>query len=116
MHNLIVALVLLCSFSAASAQIEVGLKLVQTIPMPDIDGRIDHFSIDVKGQRAFLAALAKNTIEAVDLKGGRVIQTLPGFAKPQGVQFVAELNRLFVATGVDGALRTLDGTTLELLR
>jgi DNA-binding beta-propeller fold protein YncE len=49
------------------------------------------------------------------LKAGRVIRTLPDFAKPQGVRFVAELNRLFVATGTDGALKTLDGTTLSIL-
>jgi DNA-binding beta-propeller fold protein YncE len=116
MHKLIVALVLLVTMSAASAQTDVALKLVQTIPMPDIDGRIDHFSVDVKGQRAFLAALAKNTIEVVDLKAGRVTQTLPGFAKPQGVCFVAELNKLFVATGMDGALKTLDGSTLSVLQ
>jgi DNA-binding beta-propeller fold protein YncE len=100
---------------SASVQADVALKLVQTIPLPDIDGRIDHFAVDVKGQRAFLAALAKNTIEVVDLKAGTVTQTLPGFAKPQGVRFVPELNRLFVATGMDGALKTLDGTTLAVL-
>jgi DNA-binding beta-propeller fold protein YncE len=31
------------------------------------------------------------------------------------VRFVSELNKLFVATGLDGALKTLDGTTLEVL-
>jgi len=115
MQKLIVALVFCLSFSAASAESEVALKLVQSIPLPDIDGRIDHFSIDVKGRRAFLAALAKNTIEVVDLKAGRLTRTLPGFAKPQGVRFVPELNKLFVASGVDGAVKTLDGTTLEVL-
>jgi DNA-binding beta-propeller fold protein YncE len=115
MQKLIVALILGFSISAASAESEVPLKLVQSIPLPDIDGRIDHFSIDVKGRRAFLAALAKNTVEAVDLKDGRVIRTLPGFAKPQGVCFVPELNKLFVATGMDGALKMLDGTTLQVL-
>lgn len=92
------------------------LKLVQSIPLPDVDGRIDHFAIDVKGERAFLAALTKNTIEVVDLKAGRIIKTLPGFAKPQGVRFVPELKRLFVATGIDGALTTLDASTLSVLR
>ena len=115
MQKLIAALILGFSISAASAESEVALKLVQSIPLPDIDGRIDHFSIDVKGRRAFLAALAKNTVEAVDLKAGRVIRTLPGFAKPQGVCFVPELNKLFVATGMDGALKTLDGTTLQVV-
>jgi hypothetical protein len=90
------------------------LQLAQTIPLPDIDGRIDHFSIDVRGKRAFLAALAKNTIEVVDLNAGRVTQTLSGFAKPQGVLFVAELNKLFVATGADGAVKTVDGTSLAV--
>jgi DNA-binding beta-propeller fold protein YncE len=114
-QKLIIALLLSCSFSVASAKNGVALELVQTIPLPDVDGRIDHFSIDVKGRRAFLAALTKNTIEVVDLKAGRVIRTLPGFAKPQGVRFVPELNKLFVATGMDGALKTLDGTTLAVL-
>jgi len=115
MQKLIAALILGFSISVASAESEVALKLVQSIPLPDIDGRIDHFSIDVKGRRAFLAALAKNTVEAVDLKAGRVIRTLPGFAKPQGVCFVPELNKLFVATGMDGVLKTLDGTTLQVV-
>ena len=116
MQKLIATLVLLCLSSAAAAQSEAPFKLVQTISMPEVDGRIDHFSIDVKGRRAFLAALAKNTIEVVDLRAARVIQTLQDFAKPQGVRFVAGLNKLFVASGMDGTLKTLDGTTLSLLR
>jgi DNA-binding beta-propeller fold protein YncE len=101
---------------AAGARNHEPLQLVQTIPLPEIDGRIDHFSIDVKGKRAFLAALAKNTIEVVDLKAGRVTRTLSDFAKPQGVLFVPEFNKLFVATGADGAVKTLDGTSLAVTR
>ena len=113
MQKLVAALILGFSISVASAESGAALNPVQSIPLPDVDGRIDHFSIDVKGRRAFLAALAKNTIEVVDLKAGRVIRTLPDFAKPQGVCFVPDLNKLFVATGMDGALKTLDGTTLQ---
>ena len=116
MRKLIATLMFLCLSSVAAAQNEAALKLVQTISMPDVDGRIDHFSIDVTGRRVFLAALAKNTIEVVDLRAGQVIHTLPDFAKPQGVCFVAGLNKLFVASGSDGTLKTLDGTTLSLLR
>src|ERR1700730_7327688 len=101
MQKLIVTLTLLLSFSVASAQ-KVALKLVQTIPLPEVDGRIDHFAIDQKGRRAFLAALAKNTIEVVDLKVGRATHTLPGFAKPQGVLFVPRFNKLVIASGADG--------------
>src|SRR6185312_3044410 len=116
MKKLIAVTIFLCSTSLCLASGDVALRLVQTIPLIDVDGRIDHFAIDVKGQRAFLAALSKNTIEVVDLKAGRVSRTLAGFAKPQGVRFVPELNKLFVASGMDGSLKTLDGTSLSLLR
>jgi DNA-binding beta-propeller fold protein YncE len=115
MQKQIVALALFLSFSVASAENEVALKLVQTIPLPEVDGRIDHFAVDVKGRRAFLAALAKNTIEVVDLRAGRTTHTLPGFAKPQGVLFVPRFNKLVVACGADGAVKTLDGTTLAVI-
>jgi DNA-binding beta-propeller fold protein YncE len=115
MQKLIIAVFLCFSLSVAAAENEVALKLVRTIPLPDVDGRIDHFAIDVKGRRAFLAALAKNTIEVVDLKVGRVTRTLTGFAKPQGVLFVPQLNKLVVACGVDGSVKMLDGTTLTMI-
>jgi DNA-binding beta-propeller fold protein YncE len=115
MQKLTIALFLCLSFSVAPAENEIALKLVQTIPLPDVDGRIDHFAIDVKGRRAFLAALAKNTIEVVDLKVGRVTRTLPGFAKPQGVLLVPQFNKLVVTGGVDGSVKTLDGTTLAVI-
>ena len=111
-----IALILLLPCGLALAGSESGLALTQTIPLPDVDGRLDHFAIDLKGRRAFLAALAKNTIEVIDLNAGRVIKTLPGFAKPQGVCFVPEFNRLYIATGLDGALTTLDATTLSVQR
>jgi DNA-binding beta-propeller fold protein YncE len=115
-QKVIVALGFLFSFSVASAGIEVALKLVQTIPLAEVDGRIDHFAIDVRGRRAFLAALAKNTIEVVDLRAGRVTHTLSGFAKPQGVLFVPKFNKLVIASGADGLVKTLDGTTLAVIQ
>jgi DNA-binding beta-propeller fold protein YncE len=114
-RRVIVALALLFSFAVASAENGAALKLVQTIPLPEVDGRIDHFAIDVKGRRAFLAALAKDTIEVVDLRVGRVIHTVPGFAKPQGVLFVPQFNKLLVASGADGSVKTLDGATLAVI-
>src|SRR6266699_364965 len=43
------------------------LRLVQTILLPGVEGRIDHFAVDAKGQRLFVAALGNNTVEVVDL-------------------------------------------------
>lgn len=88
------------------------LRLVRTIPLLDLPGRIDHLSVDIKGRRIFLAALEKNTIEVVDLKAGAVSHSLAGFQKPQGVLFLSPISRLFVASGQDGSVKTFDGAAL----
>lgn len=93
-----------------------SLTLERTIPLPGVEGRIDHFSVDVPGARLFVAALGNNTVEVVDLKQGRVVRSLTGFAEPQGVVFLPEINRLYVAGGGDGTLRILDGTSFETIK
>ncbi|MDB5710088.1 MAG: hypothetical protein JWL96_2158 [Sphingomonas bacterium] len=98
---------------AARAESGEPLRLVRTIPLPDLNGRIDHLSVDVKGRRIFLAALEKNTVEVVDLEAGAVVRSLTGFAKPQGVFYLDTIGRLFVASGKDGAIRAFDGRALR---
>ena len=70
---------------------------------------------DVAGQRLFIAALGNNTVEVVDLKGGKVIQSLPGFAEPQGIVYVPEFDRIFIANGADGTCRILDGHSFKTI-
>src|SRR5262245_9432726 len=88
-----------------------SLDLIQTIPL-DVRGRIDHLAIDEQGQRLFVAALGNHTLEVVDLGQGKVVRSLGGLGKPQGVAFSASLNRLFVADGDHGVVQTFDATTL----
>ena len=40
------------------------LELEATIPMPGVKGRIDHFAIDTRRERLFVAALGNDTAEA----------------------------------------------------
>jgi len=84
------------------------LKLVQTIPMPAVEGRIDHLSVDVKGQRLFVAALGNNTLEVIDLTQGKKIRSVSGMKEPQGVVYIPELDQVVVANGDDGTVRTID--------
>lgn len=101
----------LCSLTlAATAAEPASLKLVKTIPLPDVTGRFDHFSIDVKGQRLFVAALGNNTVEVLDLDAGKRLRSIAGCDKPQGVLFVEGANLLFIANGGNGRLRSYDGT------
>lgn len=91
------------------------LLLVQEIPLPNVEGRIDHFTFDAKRKRVIVAALGNNTVEVVDTFAGRDIQSIAGAADPQGVTFVPDLKKLFVANGADGKLRVYDGDTFQLL-
>jgi DNA-binding beta-propeller fold protein YncE len=90
------------------------LLLVQTIPMPNVKGRIDHMDVDVKGKRLFVAGLENGSLEVVDLSAGKRVKSLPGFKKTQGVAYIPSLNKVFVASGDDGMLRVFRGDTLKL--
>ncbi|HTL73184.1 MAG TPA: YncE family protein [bacterium] len=92
------------------------LKLVKTIPLPDVRGRIDHFALDAPGQRLFVAALGNNSVEVIDLTSGRRVRTIGDCSTPQGVAFVPEANRLFIANGGSGTVTMLDGTNFKTLR
>ena len=89
------------------------LRLIETISLPNVNGRLDHMDVDVKGKRLFLSGLENGTLEVVDLQAGKRLRSLPGFQKPQGVVYVPELNKLFVASGDDGMLRVFRGDKLE---
>jgi hypothetical protein len=89
------------------------LLLVQEIPLPNVGGRIDHFTFDAKRKRVIGAALGNNTVEVVDTFSGRDIRSITGAAEPQGVVYVEEMNKLFVANGTDGKLRIYDGDSFK---
>jgi YVTN family beta-propeller protein len=98
------------SLTAMSAP-SPALRLAQTIPLPDVRGRIDHFAIDPQGNRLFLAALGNNTVEVIDLASGKRAKTVTGFSKPQGVAFLPESNRFVVASGDDGKVTFWNAST-----
>jgi len=110
------AIVLFLSAVVIKGQTREPLKLEKTIQLPEVQGRIDHMSLDVKGQRLFVAALGNNTVEVVDLKAGKRTSTISGLQEPQGVLYVASKDRLFVASSKDGTVKMFDGTSLRLLK
>jgi len=89
----------LLSTGAVLAQARDPLELVQTIALPDVQGRIDHLDIDLDGERLFVAALGNDTVEVVDLRAGRRSARLEHLQEPQGVAYVPTAKRLFVANG-----------------
>jgi hypothetical protein len=99
----------------AAGQALLPLSLQSQIALPDVKGRIDHFSVDVKGQRLFMAGVGNHTLEVIDLHDGKRVQTIKDLAEPQGVYFDALTNRLYVACGLDGTTKIFDGTSFVLL-
>jgi DNA-binding beta-propeller fold protein YncE len=100
----------------AGAQQKTALKLVRTIPLPDVAGRIDHMAADTQRHRLFVAALGNNTVEVVDYENGKRLHTITGCSEPQGVVFLPKLNQLFVANGGSYELKIFDGEKFQLLK
>jgi len=102
--------------SLAWGQTAQPLRLEKSIEMPDVQGRIDHLSIDVKGHRLFVSALGNNTLEVLEVNAGKRVKTIANLKEPQGVLYVPESGRIFVANGDDGTVRIFDGSTYAPLK
>ena len=103
------------SFFVVSSVAAAPLERAGTMPMPGVKGRIDHFGIDVAAKRLFVAALGNDTVEVFDLEANRHLRSLRGFGEPQGIVYVPESRRLFVANATADRVDMLDGRTLEPL-
>ena len=119
MRNLLFAplfwsIVLACGIAAAREPAALTPK--KPIKLMNVEGRMDHMSVDVKGQRLFATAFDNHTLEVIDLTTGRQIHTIPDLDEPQGAYFDPDVNRLFVACGGDGTVKIFDGTTFRLLQ
>jgi len=92
------------------------LRLIQEIPLPGVQGRIDHFTVDAERERLIFSALGNNTVEIVSLFAGKVIHSIAGLDGPQGVLYVPENDRIVVANSGDGKIRVFNGTSFDLVK
>jgi hypothetical protein len=92
------------------------LRLVQTIPLPGVSGRLDHMAVDLEKNRLFVAAVANGTLEVLDLDAGKVINSIPGIKDTQDALFLGgQFNKLYVSS-LDGTLRIFQGETFRLIQ
>jgi DNA-binding beta-propeller fold protein YncE len=75
------------------------LSLVHTIPLPNVEGRFDHFAFDATTNRLFVTALGNNTVEVLDLNASTRVKSLGGFREPQGIAAVPDARLIVVANG-----------------
>src|SRR5690242_20353177 len=112
MMRICMTLLLACQHGPDTPHLEKDLlHLEAKIPLAGVGGRIDHLAYDTAGRRVFVAALGNNTVEVVDLAGGKRLHSITGLHEPQGVQYLPSLGRLVVANGGDGACVFYDGGT-----
>jgi DNA-binding beta-propeller fold protein YncE len=104
----------LCCYAAATSDAQSApLKLKQTIPLPGVEGRIDHFAFDPAGERLFVCALGNNTVEIIDLRKGERIHSITGLGSPQGIACIPESNRLLVANDKGGICNIYDAKSFQ---
>src|SRR5580704_3250200 len=72
----------------AHGQDKTTLRLVQTIPMSGVSGRLDHMAVDLEKKRLFVAAVANGTLEVLDLDAAKVISSISGIKDTQDALFL----------------------------
>jgi len=108
---IVIALAGNCLAAAESNGAELQLK--QTIPLPGVEGRIDHLDFDAANERLFVCALGNNTAEVLDLRKSERVHTITGLGSPQGLVYIPELNRLFIANDKGGILKIYDAKSFQ---
>jgi DNA-binding beta-propeller fold protein YncE len=89
------------------------LRLMQTIALPGVEGRIDHFALDSSGNRLFVCALGNNSLEVIDLRKSERVHSITGLGSPQGLVYIPELDRLFVANDRGGICKIYDAKSFQ---
>ena len=113
---IIILIPFLFSFTSCKGQQPFGenyLQLSKKISLPNVKGRIDHLDINVKEQIVYVAALGNNSLEAVDLKNGKVVHSISGLDEPQGVCYVPQKHEIFVANGGNGDGNFFNASSFE---
>jgi len=95
--------------------VSAPLKLAGSVDLPGYTGDFDHFAIDSKDGRMFLAGEESAELEVFDLKDGKIIQRMKGFGVPHSIHYSPDTNELLVIDG-DKPSPVFDSTTLKVKR
>src|SRR5437879_8817000 len=102
--------------AAVPAEKNPRMRLVQSIPLANVEGYFDHMAVDIKGQRLFVPGEHKRTIEVIDLRSGKDIHTITGFGgDPRKTIYLAQTNEIWVDDG-DATVKAFSGANYELVK
>ena len=107
---------LLCVFALLSAPTLYAapnaLDLETKIPLGKVNGRIDHFAVDVGRRRLYVAELGNDSVGVIDLKEGKLLRRLTELKHPQGIAYEPSSDLVFIANAGDGSVRLFQGGDL----
>jgi DNA-binding beta-propeller fold protein YncE len=93
-----------------------ALQKIQVIPLSNVNGRIDHISVDVSAERLFVSELGNNSVDVIDLVKGTRIHSMTGLDEPQGIVFVPESKKIYVANGGNGIVDIFNSDSYDLVK
>ena len=100
--------------AGAPAQEKAPLRLLQTISVPGVTRHWDHFGVDLKGNRLFVASEEDPAVEIFDLKTNKHIRALTDFKEPHNILVFPEMNEIFVVDGEASEIKILKYDSYEL--
>ncbi|MFZ6758305.1 YncE family protein [Undibacterium sp. Ji50W] len=111
----LVLLGFLASQAHSAEPLQTVLHLDNRVELPEYTGDFDHFAVDVKGKRLFLAAEDHGTLEVFDLISGKHLKTINGVEIPHGILYLEDSNRLVVTDSGAGHTKIFDASTYQLI-
>ena len=92
----IATIIVFCAITV-SAQSKPPLRLLQTIPLPDLKaGDFDHFAVDLPGHRLFLTGEAAHAVLVMDLRANKLIHTISDVDEPHSMLYLPVAKQLLV--------------------
>jgi YVTN family beta-propeller protein len=101
--------------AASTADSNLPLTTVATVPLPGAATRFDYESLDPKTQRLFIAHLAASEVVVFDVKRNRVVGTIPDVDHVHGVLAVPELGRVYATATGSNQVVVIDAHTLKII-
>ncbi|MFI4964323.1 MAG: YncE family protein [Caulobacterales bacterium] len=99
---------------AAPPHAATPVRVAGHTDIPGYTGDFDHFAVDEKDDRLFLAGEDGGVLEVFDLKTGALLRSVPGFDAPHSLIYLPDTGELVVVANTKS--RVLDAKTLAVKR
>ena len=109
LKTIVLTTLFLALMTGAGAQEQEHLKLLRSIPLPELhDGDFDHFAVDLPGNRLFATAEENSKVLVFDLRTNKLIHTIEDLKAPHSMAYLEGLKKLLVVDGDLGEVKVYE--------